>query len=183
MEKELRRLDELHRDFSKLKPIKKTKKWLSAFLIAMTIFAFNFIALNLLAGDRSFSLSFFSSPYYHILANYDAAKDPVVNEIVNLCNDFKGEDQVQCVENKIRDIYDYNDSNRTNSAEIKTLAEVRNSSGICRDIAVAQDAIFRKLGWETYFKFFPTHVALTIYSTNKFMYCDLDAGSYDCKYS
>lgn len=150
----------------------KTSIFMFYGMILLFLFTYIFIGQHL--GSRDFSKDLFLTPIYHSVANYDSLNDEEVIKIANFCEGF-GVDSIDCVVKQLQDYYHYGDRNES---DFKTLTEMKNETSLCRDIVIAQAAIFKRLGLYVVFRFLPTHVYLTTYGDG--FYCNIDALSHDC---
>jgi hypothetical protein len=136
---------------------------------------------------------------YHIGSHYNLDKvrasfdeqvglidDSVVDNIVANCSSFpRNEDQVDCVQAFI----DLINASGHEGAFLSP-SQLMASGGVCRDVAVMQAAIFKKLGWSYSFSFpLRKHVFTTIATTavcdkpglvDCAIYCNVDWGTYAC---
>jgi len=108
-------------------------------------------------------------------SNWEIRNSAIVNDTVNFCAPFKGQNQVDCVVSRIGGKFTYNMSDRT--TDIKITDDIP-SGYICRDIAVAYDAIFTKLEYRTDYTFTENHVYNHIWTND--INCEINMDSYNC---
>lgn len=110
--------------------------------------------------------------YKYMSISYSS--DKLINDTVEFCYPFQNETQIDCVVNQIAPYYNYSKHDGFVRPD-----DFKNSSTVCRDIALIFDSVFTKLNWRTEFRFdVPNHVYNGI--MNQDMYCWVDAEDYKC---
>jgi len=138
-------------------------------IIISFIFMFYFIGiLN--------PFSFFAN-YYFKVSEINITLDSEAREIANFCSVFKNKEVVDCVLAQVP--FKYNDSK--DRPLLKTIKQVKETGGNCRDYSVIYSSIFRMLGFNTHYRFLPNHVYITISKQEpKWFYCNIDNGEAKC---
>lgn len=151
----------------KFEPFMKHLVSTSAILFALMI------SLAVIGGDRQILPLIFTVPVYNQLAKYDSTNDLIVLKITDFCKDYPNLTQVECVVKQINYSYVERDD-----IKIKSLTELSKDGGVCRDIAVAEAAIFRNLGYKVYYRVLTNHVYISVESDE--IYCNIDGEAFDC---
>jgi hypothetical protein len=117
-----------------------------------------------------------------IVNESDTEEEIIVNETVEFCRPFGiNEDIVECVVNNVGRHYNY--TARNNSDRVLLLVDEFKTEGyVCRDVAVAYNAIFRKLGFTVDYIFTRAHVYNTVYNSGNGSYldCTINMDRYHC---
>lgn len=105
---------------------------------------------------------------YKMSANWEAKNSHLINDTVNFCGVLgSGPDVVECVVQRIGRQYDYNKTRVNVSTFDILLADQFNETGyICRDIAVAYHAAFKRLGFISEFQYSNKHIYNHVWDLN-----------------
>lgn len=114
---------------------------------------------------------------YRAFANWETKHSKTVDYLVDYCSIFKDEDQINCVVSYINNNYVGNQTQVDHPDGVRKVDELSNGYA-CRDLAVAYDAIFMRLGWETDFVFRPDHVYNHIWTED--LDCQINLWKYYC---
>ncbi len=107
--------------------------------------------------------------------------DEFVKEIANNCSIFLNNDEdtgevVKCVVNKVSPYYNYTLENRTSL--IKMPSELKESGGVCRDVAIVYQNVFRLYGWKADLILEDNHVYNHVYTDDTS--CIINGKDYVC---
>ena len=143
-----------------------------AMIIMMSISFGAYNPLNLFV--RNFGYSYASTVY---------SDDNFTTEIADYCAIFlnRSDDRkvVECVVEYVKPYYNFSDRNSTFfEKNIKSPSEFKESGGVCRDLTILYDAIFRKYGWITSYVLDEGHVYNHV-STNKIS-CTINGREWHC---
>jgi len=123
-----------------------------------------------------------ASGMYTAAANWEIENSIIVKETVDFCRPFGiKKDLIKCVVSNVGAHYNYTDRNESNRTLI-FVDDFATEGYLCRDIAVAYDAIFRELGLKTDYIFSRNHVYNNVYIDRDDVYldCIINMDAYGC---
>ena len=140
-------------------------------IVVMSISFGSYNPLNLFV--RNFGFDYASAVY---------SDDNFTTEIANYCAIFlnRSNDKkvVECVVEYVKPYYNFSDRNSTFfEKNIKSPSEFK-ESGICRDLAVLYDIVFKKYGWVTSYVFEENHVYNHV--STKDVSCTINGREWHC---
>jgi hypothetical protein len=152
------------------------------FLSIVTI-VFVFVYMHIYIHPISF-VGFINKPSYILYSSWEQNNSLFVNEVVEYCKPFNIEDQINCVITRIGLKYNYTSRDNDNKIYFKRdiilkTDDIPYKGYVCRDIVIAYDAVFRRLGYKTDFVYTESHVYNQIWVNN--MICNVDMIYYFCR--
>lgn len=103
---------------------------------------------------------------------------PYIKFIVNRCSLYDDAYKPECVVKTIDFQYNYNRTGRT--LHTADYFFQNGNKGVCRDVAYIYSLVFKGLGWEYDYIFYPNHVTLTVWNKDGSIICYLSNAELRC---
>jgi len=118
---------------------------------------------------------------FTVASNWEMENSVIVKDVVDFCRPFGvQEDIVECVVTNVGKHYNY--TSRNDDGRSFLLVDDFETQGyMCRDIAVAYNAIFRTLGFQVNYVFSKNHVYNSVYYIGEeYLDCIINMDKYIC---